>query len=137
MEKITWKKEYETGVVLIDKQHRNLVDIINNLHDAHSQTKEKEILRKSIIKLVDYTKYHFNYEEKHMTQFSYNKIEGHKKLHKVFISQLVVILEELKKGDYLNLTDDILKFLTNWLIGHILKQDREYGHFYKMKKKYV
>lgn len=137
MEKLIWKKEYETGVVLIDKQHRILVDIINNLHEAHAQTKEKEILRETIIKLVDYTKYHFNYEEKHMTQFFYNKIEGHKKLHKIFIGQIVEILEELKKGDYRNLTDDILKFLTNWLIDHILKHDREYGHFYKMKIKYV
>lgn len=58
MEKIIWKKEYETGVVLVDKQHRNLVDLINNLHEAHAQTKEKEVLRETIIKLVDYTKYH-------------------------------------------------------------------------------
>ncbi|MBU2491182.1 MAG: bacteriohemerythrin [Bacteroidetes bacterium] len=136
-EYIIWKKDYETGIVMVDRQHRILVDLINKLKDAHNQKKEKEVLRETIIKLVDYTKFHFGYEEKHMTQFAYNKLDGHKLQHQVFVKQIVDVLENLKLGKYENLTEEILNFLSDWLIEHILKQDKEYSKFYKMKIKYA
>ena len=136
-EYITWKREYDTGIVMVDRQHRVLVELINNLEEAYNQKEEKEILRETIIKLVDYTKFHFKFEENHMIQFGYRKIVGHQKLHRNFTDQVVAILEHLKKDDFENLTEDILTFLKKWLIDHILKQDKAYGYFYKMKRRYV
>lgn len=137
METIVWKKEFETSVVLIDKQHRNLVDIINNLNHAHNQKKEKEVLRETILKLVEYTKNHFGYEEKHMMQSAYNKLPQHKEQHAQFIKKMIEILNALKKENYENLTDDILEFLQSWTMNHILHDDKEYGNFYKLKQKHV
>lgn len=134
---INWEKEFDTGVVLIDKQHRNLIDIINNLRQAHRQNKKNEVLRETILKLVEYTKNHFGYEEKHMMQSAYNKLSEHKEQHGLFIKKMVEILTVLKKGNYENLTDDILDFLQKWMMHHILKDDKEYGNFYKLKQKHA
>jgi len=134
---IIWKKEFNTSIVIIDRQHRNLVDIINNLNEAHNQKQEKEILRETILKLVEYTKNHFGYEEKHMMQYSYLKLDEHKKQHAQFISKMVDILNTLKKQNYENLTADILEFLKNWTLNHILHDDKEYGNFYSKKTKSV
>ena len=131
---ILWKKEYDTGIVLIDRQHRNLIDIINNLNEAYKEKKEKEVLRETILKLVDYTKNHFGYEEKHMAQSLYNKLEKHKEQHAVFINKMIDILTHLKKENYANLTNDILEFLQNWMMNHILHDDKEYGKYYKCKQ---
>ena len=135
-EYITWKREYDTGIVLIDKQHRNLIDIINNLARAYNQKHEKEVLRETILKLVEYTKFHFAFEEKHMGQSAYIKLEEHSTMHKIFVKEIIDILNKLKEGNFVNLTPNILEFLKNWLMRHILVQDREYGHFYKVKKRY-
>lgn len=132
---IIWKNEYNTGIVIIDRQHRNLVDIINNLSEAHNQKQEKEVLRETILKLVEYTKNHFGYEEKHMMQYTYVKLDEHKKQHAQFISKMVEILNTLKKQNYENLTADILEFLKNWTMQHILHDDKEYGNFYSRKIK--
>ena len=133
---VTWKREYETGIVLVDKQHRNLVDLMNNLFKAHHQKHEKEVLRETILKLIEYTKFHFAFEEKHMAGSAYIKLEEHAAMHKIFVNEMINILNDLKKGDFENLTSHILEFLKNWLTQHILVQDRDYGHFYKVKKRY-
>ena len=117
LEYIEWKKEYDSGIVIVDRQHRILVDLINNLTKVHKQKNEDEILRTTIIKLVDYTKFHFGYEEKHMIQNGYVKITGHKKLHKVFINQIIERLELLKMGNDDKLSEHILVFLRNIFKG--------------------
>ena len=133
LQNIIWKKEFDTGIVLIDKQHRNLVDIINNLNEAHNQKREKEVLRETILKLVEYTKNHFRFEENHMSQLGFPELEEHKVLHSSFIQKMIDILTQLKKENYENLTDDILVFLHKWMIDHIQGDDKEYGNFYKLK----
>lgn len=133
---IDWKREFETGIVLIDKQHRKLVDLINNLSHAYNNKHEREVLRETILKLVEYTKFHFSFEEKHMQQSNYLRLEDHSAMHKIFINEMISILNKLKVRNYENLTIDILEFLKKWLVEHILVQDKNYGKFYKIKKRY-
>jgi hemerythrin len=136
IEFITWKREYDTGIVLIDKQNRSLVDLMNNLFRAHHHKHEKEVLRETVLKLVEYTKLHFTFEEKHMAESAYTKFEEHVAMHKVFVKEMIDVLNNLKKGDFENLTLHILEFMKNWLTQHILVQDRDYGNYYKVKKRY-
>lgn len=71
MPHIEWLKKYETTIDIIDEQHKGLVDLINNLRIANEENRGKEILRETIFKLVEYTKIHFNDEEKHMQKNYY------------------------------------------------------------------
>ena len=65
IKKIEWNDEYLLGVPEIDKQHKKLIAIANELYDVvtgdESALKEK---MPSILKeLTDYTEYHFSNEE--------------------------------------------------------------------------
>lgn len=67
----------------VDEQHKELVRLVNQLHNA---MKAKAGLQESagiLEKLTDYTVYHFAYEEEVIDKYDYeNKVE-HKKIMQV------------------------------------------------------
>lgn len=89
---------------------------------AMSETFEKEALEE----LVSYTKYHFEREEKLMSENDYPDFEAHKAQHEQMIAQVeeFVQLYNEKGHDALN---EIVEFLTGWLINHINGTDKQYS----------
>jgi hemerythrin len=119
---ISWKQEYNTGVEMIDAQHKRLVDIINMLHDAIQAGSEQEALQGILQKLTDYTKYHFGFEEGLLEKLGYAKLEEHKEEHQEFIDLIEGIAGHLRNGK-LNTGDMLLKYMRSWLSNHILIED--------------
>ena len=119
---ISWKQEYNTGVEMIDAQHKRLVDIINKLHDAIQAGSEQEALHGILSKLTDYTKYHFDFEEGLLEKLGYAKLEEHKEEHQEFIHLIEGMAGHLHNGK-LNIGNMLMVFLEGWLIKHILDED--------------
>lgn len=131
MQFIQWHASLNTGIKEIDDQHRQLVEIINLT--VYAKTKNHpERLKEILVKLIDYTKTHFSYEEEHMAANNYDKLIEHKAQHQVLVKQVINILERLKAGDK-NTLENIFSILENWLLKHIQEQDREYGLYYSRK----
>jgi len=128
MLKIIWRKEYNTNVRDIDEQHQHLVHLINVLLQENETKKKPEVVKKVLIELIDYTKYHFSTEEEHMRIHEYKNFDEHVQFHKSLIDQIIKLLNELKKGKKLE-TKDLLDILKNWLITHIENEDQKYSHF--------
>lgn len=128
---ITWLDIYDTHIHLVDKQHRILVDMINDLDAAKGMENEPKLIGELFFKLVDYTKYHFAQEESLMQKIKYPKINEQINQHKVFISKIVEMLETIKRGD-VNISEKMNEFLKNWLIKHILGYDKELGKYYNI-----
>ena len=78
---IAWSDKYNVQIKEIDNQHKVLVGMINDLHDAMKQAKSKEISLEIINKMAEYTKFHFSTEEKYMRRFAYPDYPGHKHEH--------------------------------------------------------
>ena len=129
MELIVWSSSYVLGHFEIDRQHQGLVKILNELFDQMSKGKSKEILGATFVKLKDYTVKHFVEEEKLMLLCGYPGLEGHKKEHLFFIEKLNTIKQKFDSGnDYVAI--EVVNFLKEWLIKHILKTDKAYiPHF--------
>ena len=125
---IQWNSSLNTNIEEIDKQHKGLVEIINLTAYAKSKN-HPERLKEILIKLIEYTKTHFSYEEEHMLKNNYNKLIEHKAQHQVLIKQVINILERMKTGDQ-DVLENIFNILENWLIKHIKEQDKEYAYFY-------
>lgn len=130
-----WKDSYATNVKECDAQHQRLVGMINELFDAMSQGKGKEALGNIINGLADYAAYHFGTEERLMKQYNYPEYERHKAEHDRFTQQVVDFKKKFEDGSAL-LTKDVLKFLSDWLNGHILVIDKKYGPFLNEKGVY-
>ena len=128
-----WKPIYNINIEEIDEQHKGLVEIINLTTYAKAQN-QPEKLKEILTKLIEYTQVHLKYEEEHMLNNGYGKLTAHQKQHQILIKQVITILEQLKQGDK-EVLENILNILQNWLITHILKDDREYGLYYERKNK--
>ena len=59
---IIWNRTLETGIEVIDSQHRRIVAYINALEDARI-AKDRTRIGSIIEQLVDYTQSHFGFEE--------------------------------------------------------------------------
>ncbi|OGV33246.1 MAG: hypothetical protein A2020_05900 [Lentisphaerae bacterium GWF2_45_14] len=122
-----WETRYETGVELIDRQHKKLVSIINDLYSGlHSKYKDKsEAFAKAAKDAVDYVRTHFHDEEEWMFETSYPEIESQKEWHRKFIEVLLKKTKEFDEGRTYS-AFEFLKFLKEWLISHIAIEDKKF-----------
>lgn len=123
---INWQDTFSTNIELIDNQHKTLITMINRLERANAGGTAEDEIAKIITELVQYTRKHFADEEQHMRQIKFAGYERHQQLHRELISQIVDILQRLKAGREVG-AFELLSFLKDWLINHILKEDRKIG----------
>jgi hemerythrin len=120
-----WLDEYSVDVEIIDKHHKNIVDYINELHDAIQNKESYTVTGEVLKKLVNYTKFHFKFEEDYFEKFNYENTSDHIEKHIKFINELIILIEKFSKED-LFVSKDTISFLRDWLINHIGKEDKKY-----------
>jgi len=124
---IEWKDRFNTGFIEIDNQHKKLIDIINQLAQT-SHIKKHEISDSVFIELINYTKTHFEYEEKMLAAKNYPDYNRHKREHDIFVNKIIEYYKMFtNKADVF---DQLFGFLKHWLINHILRNDIDYSNFY-------
>lgn len=123
---IKWNREMLTGVPDIDKQHRQLVALINDLHHALREGKTQQSMKEILDEVVEYTKYHFSFEEQMMQRCSYPDLNNHKRLHESLVRQVLNIYDGFENGKNC-IGIETFNFLKDWLTNHILKVDKSYS----------
>lgn len=124
-----WSAQYETGIFLVDTQHKKLVDAINTLHDSMKDGKGKEVAEKTLNFLVDYTIQHFSSEEDLMKKKGYPDFTSHKITHDKFVAEVKEIKTKYLAGKILPM--QVSSILSDWLKNHILGTDKKYVPFLK------
>ena len=116
------KDEYLTGIEFIDNEHRRLFEIAEEtyqLKNAEFIPDKYDQIKNLLNELKDYTVMHFSHEEEYMQSIGYKKLFSQKTQHEAFINWL----EEYENQD--DVIDNILKYLTDWLVSHILYTDKQ------------
>jgi hemerythrin-like metal-binding protein len=129
-----WSNVYETGFARIDTQHKVILKILNELYEVVLINKQDEKLTDILHELVQYTIYHFDEEEKLFSKYGYIEIEEeeHKRAHEDFVRKITDFKNRLDKNTRL-LTVELIDFLKDWLIDHILVEDQKYAEYFKKK----
>ncbi len=123
MPHLIWTDNLDTGIEVIDIQHKRIVDYINKLDDARI-TNDKIIIGDVIDALIDYTISHFGFEEALMEDAGYEFARPHKKVHELFIRRVDELRERFRNGD--EILDELQSLLTRWLFSHIKHDDASY-----------
>lgn len=133
---ITWPSVFNTGIEEIDKQHRKLVELINNIfYNINSKSNKSEVLL-IFRELYDYVKYHLRYEEAFMLEINYPDFDRHAALHAEFEDDLYDLQIQFENGeDLLSLRDKLVKFLMSWLLEHIVEEDSGYAKYFHLTVK--
>ena len=123
---INWSNMLSTGFAEQDKQHKKLIDLINQLNDAMQSGHSVAIMGNVLTELVDYTVLHFGYEEKLMSLHNYEDTLAHKAEHAKFVQTANDFKSKFECGNAL-ITVEIMNFLRDWLVNHIMKTDIKLG----------
>lgn len=126
---ISWKNEFSVNVPKIDKQHKKLIAMVNELSDAIEQEKSDSILVEIISRLSLYAITHFSDEERFMERYGYTELPSHKEEHIAFIEQIETFKKQLSSDPSI-LAREVLIYLMNWLVNHIMTIDQKYAQFF-------
>lgn len=124
---IEWKNEYSIGIDVIDEQHQKLFEIANRIFDLLKNdllVDKYDRIVDIIAELQEYTRYHFETEENYMQSIGYRRLLSQKASHNDFLEKMAAIdLNKIDDGQNLYLRD-ILDFVLDWLVQHIMKSDK-------------
>jgi len=129
---LEWSSDLSIGIVEIDDQHKILIKLINDLNDAVAGGKAKETVKAVLDGLAEYTVTHFGNEETYFKKFAYPEYEAHKGLHDRFVAKVNKAREDLQSGRAM-VSRDIMIFLKEWLVEHIMKTDRRYAPYLRKR----
>lgn len=143
MNTIIWNdKTMSLGIPLIDAQHKELLNIINQLSTSiYSNTQKKDIFM-IINKLIDYANFHFTCEEELFNNLKYNKKDEHKNEHREFLNKFTKYHNQISNSEYLNqveiiISQETLIYLVDWFLHHIAGTDRIYAEIFIGKQEPV
>lgn len=128
MTKFAWDLSYETGVETIDKQHKRLFEIINDLDEAIEAGKQKEVHAALFEELANYFTEHFGTEEKLMIKHEYPGMSEHLEKHNGFTEKVKEFHKKAVAGEEA-VSAEVLQYLTNWLTDHIKAIDLKMGDY--------
>ena len=121
--RIAWTADLDTGIEVIDNQHRRIVDYINQLGDAIEQLDRVPVGR-VLNELVDYTVSHFAFEESLQEEAGYELAEPHKGVHDRFVKRVARYQDRHNAGE--DIARELHGMLSTWLVHHIKRDDMAY-----------
>lgn len=130
MKKVIWNDSLNTGIKTIDDQHRKLFDFFNEFSKNLEINSTKQVLEDILQKMTDYVDYHFSTEEELFAQCKFPEAEKHIQQHDMFRKKVSEYIKK-KSTKELQLSFEIIVFLSNWIIDHIKVSDREYIPYFK------
>ena len=123
---IVWQPRYNLGIPIIDEQHRGIVSVINSLHFGIENDQGENFLKPIVGMVYEYTRIHFEAEERFLEICGYPYVEDHHKMHEELRFKLQTIgdksLKEQTPGEF-------LEFLKDWFVDHICEKDRQFRDF--------
>ena len=127
-----WDPKYLTGHPEVDRQHKELFRMVNELHQAMIERRGKETLLRTLDELAKYVVTHFSVEEKMMVSKQYPGYAAHKTIHDKLTKDATEIIDSYKSGKNI-LTITLASFLSDWIKHHIEGEDIKMIKFVQSK----
>jgi len=76
-----WKDKYNLNIKEIDDQHKNFVNILEEVYQSVLTNEDRKLVGKRLEDLKNYAIKHFATEEKYFDEFNYSDSKKHKAAH--------------------------------------------------------
>ncbi|KAB0664079.1 bacteriohemerythrin [Oryzomonas japonica] len=119
----TWETSFNLESGVMNEHHQQLVSLINAAYDA-IQLNDSHGMVRIVGELLDYATYHFRTEADLMRQCGYPSQASHLEQHGHFFRHISDLQSRLHAREPLH-NLEIVVFLKEWLMQHILVTDRE------------
>ena len=119
---LEWKSDYAVGVDSVDHEHRELIALINELHEALSKPGEELSVEEFLGEIYAKIAAHFALEERVMREQGYDQFEDHKADHERLLDDIRDIMDDHElRGAF---DDETLSArLSDWFGTHFREKD--------------
>lgn len=114
------------GVRILDLDHREMSETLNELRTALVRNEDRSRTCALLRKLTNFTVLHFALEEGMMGATKYPETVVHRRTHQQLIRQLNALAARHTRGG-LALSPESLSFLDAWHADHVQQDDLHYG----------
>jgi len=122
MSLIDWREEYSVGVASVDLEHREMIDLINAVHDNLSNNASRDQIEDFLGEIYTKISAHFALEEKIMKSQAYDEYQGHKEDHEKLLDEIRDIMDFYETDDYFS-DKDLADQLERWFSEHFRTRD--------------
>jgi hemerythrin len=123
MSRVVWTDAMDTGVPLIDSQHRVLVSHINTVYDVLDNGATKVEVSRHIREFYDYTVYHFQAEESLMDKDTYPDYYSQVREHMQCSMDVLEFHKRFLEEDGFDLKE-YLDYVVRWFFQHTAGLDK-------------
>lgn len=119
---IEWRPEFETGIGEVDGEHRELVGLINALHQGIGEKADSETISAFLGEVFARIAAHFALEETVMRKHGYDEYAAHKAEHERLLDEIRDIMDAHEAGsaDY---GAALSAKVRDWFINHFKFKD--------------
>lgn len=124
---IEWDPSFSVGSAILDADHRKLIKILNEIHDAWASGQDNIELGRLFDELMEYTETHFHREESRLADHDYPDLAAHHESHERLREMVIAFRSRHLVGQHPGkMTEEVTTFLKTWLMKHILEDDMRY-----------
>ncbi|MOA09991.1 Bacteriohemerythrin [compost metagenome] len=128
---ISWTADFETGIDIIDEQHKRIFEYLKEIDQAISR-KSVEQIEHVIKSLIDYAISHNTFEESLMDKAGYPMLDAHHEVHERFKERADSYRTRFGSGeDPIRLAREVRSDIGLWLTNHIKRDDKHYVNYVK------
>ena len=119
---LKWTKAFNVGIEEVDAEHKELIELINGLHDVMQVGADYVQVVELLGEIYSQIATHFAHEEKIMRYARYALYDEHKEDHETLLDDLREIMDEVEADgtfDAIALSAD----LNRWFMDHFHTHD--------------
>lgn len=128
------KDELAIGFSEIDKQHKQIIETLNTLHDTVMQdaadTNWKQELLQSLIQISTLARKHFDYEDALLKKVGYPEVSKHCAEHQDALNKILDEISKLNDAGK-QTAEDLVSFLKKYVMHHMVKEDSKFVPYLK------
>ena len=133
---IVWEDKYATGIDLIDDQHKELVNLTNELYQSCRAGGDAAgtAFKEALSRMVEYVRFHFSMEADLLMRIKYPTAAEHKTQHDELVKRILSAAQDYNLGKKF-VPNNFVRTLKNWVFGHIAYYDKIYACYVTDQKK--
>jgi hemerythrin len=122
MAPLEWKDSYSVGVPAVDHEHQELIDLVNQLHNALASQQPEDAVAEIFGDLFRAISSHFALEERFMREHGYDQTNQHKADHERLLDELRDIMDDYRYHED-NSGENLTASVETWFANHFKTHD--------------
>jgi hemerythrin len=123
---LVWNDKLSVGNEALDRDHRQVVGLINELYEAILAGHGKESVAYIVDRLATGYAQHFQREEELFTNSGYPDEALHKSEHNMMLGWITDLRERIREGTAIAPSLEMMSYMKDWLFEHLIGADQKY-----------